>query len=60
MADKVAKALNQLCNEEFTAALSARDRESLSNFVAEYFDSADANCSDDEEELEEELGGDGM
>ena len=57
MPDKAASALNQLCEDAFTAALSAGDRDLL--FIADYFCSADAkNCSDDE--LEEELGDKGM
>ena len=59
MADKVATAINLLSEDAFTAGLSAGDRDSLSEFITEYFGSADTNSSDEEQE-EEELGDDGM
>ena len=52
MASKVSAVLNQLCDDAFTAALRAADRNSLSEFVADYFCNADSNYSDKEQQEE--------
>ena len=56
MAEKAASALTALSNNALAATLSARDRESLTELLEEYFCSA---CTTDEEE-EEEFGDFGM
>ena len=55
-AGDIARALTWLADGSFTDNLSARDQQSLSSLVEEYFCSAPDNNEEEEAELEEELG----